>query len=254
MLYWLLLYSLFAFSQDQSVEEYCFTTPSKMKETQAKLKFILVPSDQIQSSENCFTIISSAHRRELIQGYVRRLDPQVQISFSSAEIKRDPCQIKVEKIREKIQESANTSVQPNDGIIKIGASVGQSESSGADVTKIQTIKEFELTVNQDVVKGECKSITPNRYEIKIEVNREPVPLVPQASPGTIVIVPNSQAIKEQETSRLSTTLQLNKGERIEIGSVVKRLKDDGRKIEGMDGASVKNSQGQQIERVFLSID
>ena len=251
MFLWLLLYTQFALAQDPAIEEYCFSSVGKMKEVSTRLKFILVPADKTQEERNCFTVSTPSHRRELIQNYIRRLDPAVQIGFSSAEVRREPCHIKVEKIKTKLKDAIggglSTGLIPN-------AETTQVTGESKDVSSIQTIKEFELTVNQDVIKGECRAINPTRYEISIEVRKDSKPLIPGLPPGSIVVVPDAQIPKDQETSSLKTTLQLNIGERLEIGSVVKNLKDEARKIDLNSGIAIENTDGTQHEKVFLSIN
>lgn len=254
MILWLLLISLSIFSQDQAVEEFCFSSPAKMKEVHQRLKFILVPVDKVQENKNCFTVNTSTHRRELIQSYVRRLESSVQISFSSVEMRQEPCRIKVERIKNLTKQGSGGSVAMNGENININASEGNTTHSGTDVTSIQTLKEFELTVNQDVAKGECRFISPTRYEIALEVRKDAVPLTPPLRPGTVVVIPDAQIPKDQETSRLQTTLQLNRGERVEIGGIVKDLKNDTKKADASTGAELKITNGVQSEKVFLSID
>lgn len=251
MILWLLLFTQLVLADDPVIEEYCFANAPKMKEVSARLKFILVPVDKLQENANCFTIATPPHRRELIQGYVRRIEPAVQIGFSSVEIKREPCEIKVEKQKagraQTTQGDVNTSLIPS-------ASTEQVIQQRNDVTTIQTLKEFELTVNQDTIKGECRVINSNRYEITIEVKKEARPLIPPVPPGTVIVIPDAQIPKEQETSRLQTTLQLNRGERIELGGVVKNLKNDGKKIDVESGAGLELSSDVQTEKIFLTIN
>lgn len=251
MILWLLLFSQLALATDPVIEEYCFASAPKMKEVSARLKFILVPADKLQENANCFTISTPPHRRELIQSFVRRLEPAVQISFSSVEIKRDPCEIKVEK--QKTKRTQNTDGSVNTSIIP-AAGNEQMVQERNDVTRIQTLKDFELTVNQDTIKGECRVINSNRYEISIEVKKEARPLIPPVPPGTVVVIPDAQIPKDQETSRLMTTLQLNRGERIELGSVVNNLKKNGTKIDVESGASLALGTEEQSEKIFLTID
>lgn len=251
MILWLLLLVQIALADDPVIEEYCFASGAKMKEVSLRLKFILVPADKLQENANCFTIATPPHRRELIQGYVRRIEPAVQIGFSSVEIKRDPCEIKVEK--QKTKRAQNTEGHINTAFIP-GASTAESLREKNEVTTIQTLKDFELAVNQDTIKGECRVINPNRYEITIEVKKEARPLIPPVPPGTVVVIPDAQIPKEQETSRLQTTLQLNRGERIELGSVVKNLKDDGKKLDVNSGAALELSHEAESEKVFLTIN
>jgi hypothetical protein len=244
MILWLLLYTLLAHSQsDPAIEEYCFSSIEKMKLVSTRLKFILVPADKTQEDRNCFTVSTPTHRRELIQNYVRRLDPAVQIGFSSAEIRRDPCNIKVEKFKTVTKQSTVGSIST--GFIP-SAGTEQTNGQSSDITSIQTLKEFELTVNQDVVKGECRAINPTRYEISIEVRKD--------APPTPVAFPGSEMPKQEDTSRLQTTLQLNVGERIEIGSVVKNLKSGGATVNINSGAALEKSDNTQNEKVFLSIN
>ena len=252
MILWLLLYAQIALAQnDPAIEEYCFSSVGKMKDVSTRLKFILIPADKTQEDKNCFTVSTPSHRRELIQNYIKRLEPAVQIGFSSAEIRREACRIKVEKIKTKNKQSIGGGL--SNGLIP-SAGTDQSSGESRDVTSIQTLKEFELTVNQDVVKGECRAINPSRYEISIEVRKDAIPLLPPIPPGIVVLVPDAQIPKVQETSHLQTTLQLNSGERIEIGSVVKNLKDDVSNIDINSGAALEKNTGVQYEKIFLSIE
>ena len=251
MLLWLLLYAQVLLAQDQSVEEYCFSSIPKMKEVSARLKFILVSVDKTQEDKNCFTVSTPSHRRELIQQYVKRLEPSVNVGFSTAEIKTEPCRIKVEKIRLNSKQGINAGLSLEK---PISLQVEQTIESAKDITTIQTLKEFELIVNQDVVKGECRFINSIRYEISLEIRRDPLPLTPPVPAGMIVPLSETQKIKTQETSKLQTTIQLNAGETIEIGSVVKNLKDQTSKIDVNSGATAEQMNVTQNEKVLLSID
>lgn len=251
MILWLLLFSQIALASDPVIEEYCFASAPKMKEVSARLKFILVPVDKLQQNANCFTVSTPTHRRELIQGYVRRLEPAVQIAFSSVEIKREPCEIRVEK--QKTKRTQNTEGSVSNALVA-SATTEQIIQDRNDVTRIQTLKDFELTVNQDTIKGECRVINSNRYEVNISVIKEAKPLIPPVPAGTVVIVPDAQIPKNQETSRLQTTLQLNRGERIELGGVVGQLKNNGKKIDLESGADLELQNGTQSEKIFLTID
>src|SRR5690606_25196020 len=131
----------------------CFSSPPRMKLVSQKLKFILVPVDKVQEDGRCFTVATSAHRRELIQSYVRRLDPAVSISFSSAELRKEHCQIKVEKIKTLKSDitSAKVNLEPT-----VAASQQVANKTSTEISSISTLKDFELVVNQDSIKGECK--------------------------------------------------------------------------------------------------
>jgi hypothetical protein len=256
MILWLVLYvfSSFAQTNDLTIQEYCFIHEAKMNQVIDQLKFILVPSDSIQKNQACSTIKSSPHRRELIQNYMKKLDPTVQISFSSVEIRRDPCKLKVEKIKTHTKESLDASVSSDLSAPKIELAATEVTGNRSDVMKIQTLKEFELTVNQDVIKGECRALSPTRYEIKLEVRRDALPLTPPLPPGTIIQVPESSINRVQQTSKLQTTLQLSVGEKMEVGAVVKNLQNKAKEIEIPSGAELETVKNQETEKVFLSLD
>src|SRR5690606_15015477 len=114
---------------------------------------------------------------------------------------------------------------------------------GTSISSIQTLDSFELTVNQDVVKGNCRFITPERYEVSLEVRKDPKP---QISPWI--------RKEDEETSLLQTTLQLTKGSRVEVSSVIKELKDKNGRVEISKGAVLKKDSEKQTEKVFLSLD
>jgi predicted nucleotidyltransferase len=67
-------------------------------------------------------------------------------------------------------------------------------------------------------------------------------------------VDGTQKIKTQETSKLQTTIQLNAGETIEIGSVLKNLTDQASKIDVNSGATIDQTNIKQNEKILLSID
>ncbi|WP_408098931.1 hypothetical protein ACJVC5_08430 [Peredibacter sp. HCB2-198] len=241
----MLLFSLQAFASDPAAEKYCFSSVNESAVAREKFKAIQVPSDQLTMDGRCFTIQMSEHRHELVQRFIRSSFPNVSISFSSEDLRRDPCQLKVEK--EKIKDQTSTELSLN------GPQQTSHTATGSDVLKIQTLKEFNLTVDQDEIKGSCRFINQNRYEISLEVRRNPKPLVPTTlPPGTLVVVNNPPP--DQETSTLTTTLQLNRGERIEIGSVVKNLRDKGHDVSIKPDLKFETSSQTSSEKVFLSVD
>ncbi|WPU66016.1 hypothetical protein [Peredibacter starrii] len=241
----LLLFSLQAFASDPASEKYCFGSPAESSTAREKFRAIQVPSDQLTMDGKCFTIQMSEHRHELIQRFIRSSFPNVSISFSSEDVRRDPCQLKVEKEKSKHLDSTQV------GLDVLNQST--STTNGSDVLKIQTLKDFNLTVDQDEIKGRCRFINPNRYEISLEVRKNPKPIVPvNLPPGTIVALNNPPP--DQETSMLSTTLQLNRGERIEIGSIVKNLRDKGHDVSINPELKVETSSQSASEKVFLSVD
>ncbi len=212
-------------------------------------KFILVPSDKIQFNERCATVLSASHRSDLIRNYIIRLDPAVQSGFSSTQIQRDQCKLKVEKIKN--LSSLNTDVAlTNPGNITGTKSQGQS----TETMTIQTLKDFELAFNTSIIKGECRVVTSTRYEVKLEVRKDAKSFLPPTPPGTTVLLTNPTPPAPQETMKLKTTLELSAGQRIELGSVIKNLKNDSSQVGFSNGVDMKQEDSSQEEKLFLSIE
>lgn len=247
---WLLLvfFSLSSLGEDSASEKYCFNSPQVALKARAKFAGIQVPSDSVTPDESCLLVSMRPHRRDLIQRFFRSEYPDVSIPFSSAEIKRDPCLLKVEK--EKIIKGEATEVAASENQILLNRT--NTNGTVNETIEIQTLKEFQLIVDQDEIKGECRTITPNRYEISITVSKNPKPLV-QANlpPGTVVVV--NTPPPPQETATLSTQVQLMKGERIELGSVVKNLRDKNHQVDLDPSFEAAKQQRTATEKVWLSL-
>lgn len=246
MLIMLLLFSNLSFAEDMSSEKYCFSTSPVI--AQKKFSAIQVPSDVVTVDENCLVIQMRPHRRELIQRYMLSSIPGARVAFSSEDIQREPCKLKVEKIKTKKSESFDIGLNQQSG------SISQTDTSANanETMDIQTLKDFELTVDQDQVKGTCRYINQNRYEIALEVRKNIKPVVPVAlPPGTIVVM--NQPPPDQETGVIQTQIQLSRGERIELGGVIKKANGKDRNVDIKPEFNIETSDQNSTEKVFLSL-
>ena len=207
---------------------------STLRQTQA----ILVPSDVLQRDNLCFTISMKPHRRELIQSFIRGVQPEVQIAFSTDALKKDPCRLKIEKEKTALAEVANVSLNQELNAVSVN-----SQSLQKETMQIQTMGDFELKYNQEVVQGNCRHITPERYSIRIEVRKDPLPVYAHTIPSP-----------DQQTSKLQTTVELHKGERIDLGGIVSTLKSQNHDVNLKPQVEFTHAQKSSNEKVFLSID
>lgn len=244
----MLFLSLSGFSvEDLAVETYCFDSASSRTRAETKLSSIFVNSDKLQSENNCLTIQMRPHRRELLQNFARNIDPGMTVTFSSAEIRREPCKLQVEKIRNN---------RKNDTRVVVtnfpAATTSQVTDTSKDVMQIQTLDKFSFTVSQDAIEGNCRYITQDRYEITINARRDPRPIVPpNLPPGSIVVIPTPPV--DQKTLNVSTSLQLNRGDRIEIGGIVRELRNKEQGVDLNKGAQVGDAEVSEDEKVFLTL-
>jgi len=241
----LIFISSYIFAQDQSVEEYCFTSPSKAQEVAKRSAFILLPSDKTQLNDNCLSISTLSHRRELLQNFIRNLEPNVSIKFSSAEARREPCKIKVEKTYTSKIKNNNAQVWPTANLENTQANGVRTETS-----QISTIKGFELQAYENQIKGECRYINPSLYEIKLEATKLAKPL-----PPAVVLGHNPELLRPQDEklNYLSTTVQLHRGEKMHLGSVLKKSELENSHIKTMQASGSAN-QASETEDIYLSIE
>jgi hypothetical protein len=248
MMFWPLLFLALARAEDLALERYCFSSPQKMQTVSQRLKVILVPSDQVEKEPYCLSIAMKPHRRELIQAYIRQIEPHTSIAFSSAEIKREPCKLKVEKIGVSNKKNRNLKISSLPRV-----SETQHQEDQQETYQIQTLNDFELVVNQDKIKGKCRFITPDKYEITIKIQKEPRPLIPPVPAGTVVVIEPGQSSEPQETGLLETQLQLARGSRLELGSIIKDLRKNSQQVELAPQAQFSATTGRSQQKTFLSL-
>jgi hypothetical protein len=242
-----ILFLTFAFAQeDLAIETYCFSSPESRSRVEKKLSYILVPSDKIESDKSCFTLQMRPHRRELLQNYVRSVESEVNITYSSAEIKREPCLIKVEKLRVRKNTNSNITISQTPD-----ATAGQLDESAKDIMEIQTLGPFSLVVSQDAIEGSCRFITKDVYELSINARRDLKQTVPaNLTPGSLVVIPTPPP--DEKTLNVKTTIQLRRGERTEIGSIIKELRKKNQIIDVKPEVQSGMVEQTEDEKVFFS--
>lgn len=244
----LLLFPIMVAAEDMASEKYCFSSLLATQTAQKKFSGIQVGSDVVTIDDNCLVIQMMPHRRELIQRYILSSVPGATLAFSSADVRRELCKLKVEKIKNENKSSLNG------GINEVNASASQTDSTSeaTEVMQIDTLNEFKLSYNQDEIVGNCRHITPDRYEIKIEVRKNPKPILPVNLPlGSVVVI--NQPPPDQKTMVLQTELQLTRGERIEVGDLIQKVNHKDRSISINPTLTVENQQQVASEKVFLSL-
>lgn len=237
MILWLALFTSLLRADDMTTEKFCLSSPLEAAQAQKYIASITVPVDRVEKSESCLIVSTRPHRRELLQKFMLAQYPHMAVSFSSEETKRDPCELKVEKVGAKKSEGTKVDVG-----LPTGASAQQAEASSTETMHITTLKDFELSFDQEKILGQCRYITPNSYEITIAVLKEP----------KIQPHPTIRPV-DQETSALRTTVQLMKGNRIEIGSLLRELKNKSHEVGVPAKAHMQDDVRNLEERIFLSI-
>jgi len=240
------------YAQNIVVENYCFSSTAESLKAQASSKYLMLPADSIEAKGECFSLFTTETRRELIQRYLRNNYPQLTVTFSSAERSADEmCSLKVEKIKN------SNSTQTNAQVKTFGSvNVGNSSSSGKEVSQIKVMSgsSFELQVDTQKISGKCRFINSSRFEIEFSMLFIPKPITPPVPDGVIVVLENPPLPEVQQGTSLSTTVQIGKGDRLEIGSIVKDLNEKGVQASLTPQLSYEKTEGQSTEKIYLLVD
>lgn len=238
------------FAQDIQVETYCFSSVTESLKAQSSARYLMTSQDKIEDKNECFSLFTSNTRRELIQKYLLQNYPNMKVSFSSEERSAaETCHIQVERIKNSNTERSSFSLKKAPGIEK-------TNSQGKETSQIKVLSgaPFELRVDQQKIEGECLYITPNRYEITFSMKFIPRPLLPPVPEGVTVVIQNPPPPETQTGTNLSTSVQLLKGQRIEMASIVKDLNDKAQSASLVPEFRYEKSEGVQEEKIYLGLE
>lgn len=238
------------FAQDLQVETYCFSSTSESLKAQSSAKYLMTSQDKIEDKNECFSLFTSSTRRELIQKYLLQNYPNMKVSFSSEERSAsETCHIRVEKIK-------NSNTQRSTFSLKNAPGVQNSTSQGKETSQIKVLSgaPFELRVDQQKIEGKCRYINANQFEITFSMKFIPRPLIPPVPEGVTVVIQNPPQPETQTGTNLSTTIQLAKGQRVEMGSIVKDLNDKAQSASLAPEFKYEKTEGVQEEKIYLALD
>jgi hypothetical protein len=244
----LLFFSSLIWSQDESAtERYCFSSTSATL-AQSKLSTIQVRSDSLSIDGNCLVVTMKSHRRELIQKFLFSSFNDMSVAFSSENQRKEPCNLKVEKEKLKNTEGLDVKVNPN----KVQVVALENQRETIEEMQIQTIKDFQLSYDQDEILGKCTPLSADQYVITLEIKKTPKPAASTSLSQGQVILMNAPP-PDQETMLLKTELRIRRGEKINIGEVIKNLKEKNNSVTADPAGKVEAQNQIQKEKVFLSL-
>jgi hypothetical protein len=232
---WPLFLSI-AQASEVAIDKYCFSSPAQALKVSREIQSILLPVDRLNLNGPCFSVDTPAHRRQLMQSFVQKADPQVSLVLADLSFKPEPCHLKIEKIKQKSREQQELQLARNQPRWQ---SATQAQSA-SEISQIQTIRDFELQVDLSKVSGQCRRIGPDSYEIHLELRES-------------VLIRPDRPISEEPRLNLQTQLQLTRGERIEIGSLVRKWQEQHKQLAIPAKVNIEQHQTATSEQVFLSI-
>lgn len=233
---------------DRQIESLCFPSNAESSKAAQDLAFILVKDvDSILQDDACLNIAFDSSRRELFNRWVRQKYPNAKTTFSSepTEVKR--CEIKVQKITQKIETTNSAKVRKSFSVSQNSGNTSQTE---VQKIVVSSGNHASLFVDQTLLKIFCQYKTQNNYQLKFEmvfVPRVPPPII--APPGTIVIAPPPP---DQSGTSITTEIDITRGQVINIGQIVKDLNSKNHSISNQSG-QIGVTSGSDVTTWLLSI-
>lgn len=224
-----------------SFERYCFSSKEEAHRAQKSLENIKAPVDSVNLEANCLVVSTSERRVEIIQKYLLKIYPTMSITFSSSDTKKDECLIKVEKETVSTQNRNRLGVQKTVTFGNASISSSKKEISSIRVTSGE---DFKLSYDEQTLVGNCRYISPMKYEIKFSLLFTPKEVNPY-DPSTY---------KQKEGTSVSTSLVLSAGQRVNVASIASKLNDEAKELKLLPHVKIKTESGNKKTNVFLFLD
>lgn len=223
-----------------SFERYCFSSKDEVHRAQKSLENIKAPVDSVNLEANCLIVNTSERRVEIIQKYLLKIYPTMNITFSSSDTKKDECLIKVEKETVSMQNQNSLGVQKTVTFGNAHISSNKKEISSIRATSGE---DFELSYDEQTLIGNCRYISPRKYEIKFSLLFIPKEVNPY-DPSTY---------KQKEGISVSTSVILSAGQRINVASISSKLNDEAKKLKLYPTIKLQTQKGHKKTNMFLSL-
>lgn len=222
-------------------ERYCFSSQAEISKAKTSLENIKAPVDTISREDNCVVVTTSERRREIIQKYLLKLYPNVNIAFSSEDSIKEECNLRVEKETKSTEDNTRLKVKKT---VNFGNTKITNSKKEISTIKVLSGKEFELSQNEETLFGKCRYQSQDRYEIEFSMLFIPRPVNPY-DPSTF---------KQKEGESVSTTVSLTRGQKMNIASIKTKLQDEASKKALQPAFGFSKSAGGKTTTVYLMME
>jgi len=216
MIWWPFFFMSSLLAQEQVLIKYCFNGLSDRMSAYRALQTIIVPSDEVIAESNCLNYKMYPHRRELVSNFLNSTKIEHNQSDLSAQVGKELCELKIEKMK--------TSTKNDVSLIN---ALEKNFNSNETIT-ISTLREFEFSYSSKIIKGYCQFAGRDRYLIELRM--------------------------DDRTDSLSTKIQLNSTQKVEVSSLVRSLIDKVEKADLAAAPVLSEKLNDAEEIVYLSIN
>lgn len=203
------------------LRQYCFSRDVSLDRVKIYLSQITLKKDiiNINNEKHCIDVGVDENRVELFQKYLS-MNYKFEESVTSR-VKRKECLFEVETTKDSFKKSSKVKFGK---VIHLGNT--QKNSEGKSISKIRVMerKLAKLVVNESLITISC-NIRGHYTEVDISL--------------------------ADSKTKLSTTVQLSKGQRIDLASVVQDLSNKSSEVSVSGGVQYSKTTGTKKNNVFL---
>ena len=199
----LLLITLNSFANDE-LNTFCFNSASELSRARKEIDFLVLDIDKINLKSNCMDIFTNTKRSNLFVKFIKRSFPSVSITSSLSS--RRSCDLKITEF-----------TKQNENEINMGVT-----NRSALLNKKETKSQLSKTSSMQILEDSVSKIIYQNQELNIKCNIR----------GESYIIEISS---HSDKLSSSTTRTLAKGQKVEIGSIVKAAQgqDDSKSLSGV---------------------
>jgi hypothetical protein len=239
----MLFFLPYQFSQAQEEKGYlriCMPNPTYGMMAYEKMQYLVARVDKVDLDGKCIDIYTPERRKFIFKKFFRvkynrlfTIEGDTQRSVASS-IRQ--CQFKVTRMGKENINSRNLEISRRS---RFQDSIKKGSSKTVSSLIVGDGMEGTIQVDGERVTLGCRVLnTGYNVTIRLEsIQRE-----------------DNTLTSDSTTLGLSTTRFLSKGQQVELGSVVKNLKNDGHSINIPVGATKEKTRGSISETVYLSVD
>ncbi len=218
-----------------SVVDYCFSSRTSLSSVRAHLNTVLSPQDEVveNSSSHCLNIvIKNDLKEELYRKWISRKYPIIS-SDSSATMKsssinsrtvQEHCRLEVERLTNVDKKTTGVDISKRSGAYERSFKHSGSQRSSL---LLGVGRPGSLRVDNDYINVICKSRNASRVFLDISLTGE--------------------------KSSVSTSVTLNRGQSLDLASIVEDLNNRFRNISLKKGVRVEKIEGKKSYQYYLRI-
>lgn len=216
----ILLVTLNSYANDE-LNTYCFSSASELSKARKEINFLVLEIDKFNFKSNCMDIFTSTKRSNLFETFIKRNFPSVSITSSLSS--RRSCNFKITEF-----------TKQNENEINVGLT-----NRSALLNKKDTKTQLSKTSSMQILEDSESKIVYQDQELKIKCSIR----------GENYIIELSS---HSEKLSFSTTRTLAKGQKIEIGSIIKAAQGEDN-TKSLSGVRFKKSDLSANTIMYLEI-